>query len=88
MSNHILPDNAFTVTDPARLSLLQLPKSAINAYIKSNTVPNISAQLQHCSKGVAKLPWREDNFSLRPVGVYSLTETKVSFLVLIALSMR
>jgi len=54
----------------------QITKHAITDYVKHNRVPDITSLLTHSRQG-SKLQWRESTFSLRGLGIYAISESKV-----------
>lgn len=54
------------------LSVLQLPKSDITAYLTTQTVPELSNELYYCPRAT-KLQWKKGKYKLGENGIYTIT---------------
>lgn len=52
--------------------VLQLPKSDITAYLKTQTVPQLSTDLYYCPRAT-KLQWKKGKYTLGENGIYTIT---------------
>ena len=72
-THHIHTHSTYTHTPPPPF---QISKHAISAYLKQNTVPDLTTQLLHSRRG-SKPQWKEGSFCLRALGIYAITESEV-----------
>ena len=62
---------------PHTHTLPQISKRTITDYVKHNHVPDVTSLLLHSQHG-SKLNWKEANFSIRGLGIYIISESRVT----------